>query len=332
MLGRMLFTLGILCASPALQASETSYPNKEITLVIPTGAGGGTDVTARYIAKVMSNHLDVPIVALNKSGAGGMIGPSYVAQQKPDGYRIGVLLTSATELAPYISSKVPFQLDDLEYIASVASYRFGLIVQADSPYKTVGDLIEASKKGHGTFFGASSITPGLGITRLGKLTGAHFELVNYKSGSETVTELMGGRVQSAISQPADVIAHVESGALRMLASPGVSRWPQYPDTPTLRELGYDVELVSEMALVAPAGTPPAIIQKLQEAAFAAVDDPEVQAQINRLGMDPIKKTGKEVKAMIRQNFLTNGPAMRELNKDWVPAGCFVDCEKKQTTN
>lgn len=327
MLGRMLLTLGILFASPALQASEASYPNKEITLFIPTGPGGGTDVTARFIAKVMSNNLKVPVVAVNKSGAGGMIGPTFVAQQKPDGYRIGVLLTSATELAPYISTKVPFQLDDLEFIASIASYRFGLIVQANSPYKTVGDLIEASKKDKGTFFGASSITPGLGITRLGKLTGAHFELVNYKSGTETVAELMGGRVQSAISQPADVIAHVESGALRILASPGVNRWPQYPDTPTLRELGYDVELVSEMALVAPAGTPPAIIRRLQEAAFAAVDDPEVKEQINRLGMDPIKKTGKEVKDMIRQNFLANGPAMRELNKDWVPAGCFVDCKK-----
>jgi len=326
MLARALVVLGILCASLTVQASEDTFPNKEITLVIPTGAGGATDVTTRFVAQVMSDYLKVPIVSVNKSGAGGMIGPAYVAHQKPTGYQIGILLTSATELAPYIS-KVPFQLDDLEFIASIASYRFGLIVRADSPYKTVDDLIKASKNDNGTFFGASSITPGLGITRLGKLTGAKFELVNYKSGTETVTELIGGRVQSAISQPADVIAHVESGTLRLLASPGVNRWPQYPNIPTLRELGYDVQLISEIALVAPAGTPPEVIQKLQEAAFAAVDNPEVKAQFDRLGMDPLKKTGKEVRSMIRANFLENGPAMKELNKAWVPSECFVDCDK-----
>ena len=326
MLTRVFAVLGILCASSAVQAAEDSFPNKEITMVIPTGAGGATDVTSRFVGKVMADYLKVPFVSVNKSGAGGMIGPAYVAQQKPDGYRIGILLTSATELAPYMS-KVPFKLDDLEFIASIASYRFGLIVQAGSPFKTVDDLIAASKKEGGTFFGASSITPGLGITRLGKLTGAKFELVNYKSGTETITELIGGRVQSAISQPADVIAHVQSGELRLLASPGVKRWPQYPDVPTLHELGYDVKLVSEIALVAPAGTPAAIIKKLQEAAFAAVDNPAVKEQFDRLGMDPIKKTGEEVKAMIRSNFLQNGPEMRALNAEWVPAQCFVDCKK-----
>lgn len=326
MLTRVFAVLGILCASSAVQAAEDSFPNKEITMVIPTGAGGATDVTSRFVGKVMADYLKVPFVSVNKSGAGGMIGPAYVAQQKPDGYRIGIMLTSATELAPYMS-KVPFKLDDLEFIASIASYRFGLIVQAGSPFKTVDDLIAASKKEGGTFFGASSITPGLGITRLGKLTGAKFELVNYKSGTETITELIGGRVQSAISQPADVIAHVQSGELRLLASPGVKRWPQYPDVPTLHELGYDVKLVSEIALVAPAGTPAAIIKKLQEAAFAAVDNPAVKEQFDRLGMDPIKKTGEEVKAMIRSNFLQNGPEMRALNAEWVPSQCFVDCKK-----
>lgn len=327
MLIRVLTVLGIiLCASPVVQAADDAFPNKEITLVIPTGAGGATDVTSRFVGRVMSDYLKVPFVSVNKSGAGGMIGPAYVAQQKPDGYRIGVLLTSATELAPYMS-KVPFQLDDLEFIASIASYRFGLIVQAGSHYKTVDDLIAASKKDGGTFFGASSITPGLGITRLGKLTGAKFELVNYKSGTETITELIGGRVQSAISQPADVISHVQSGELRLLASPGVNRWPQYPDVPTLHELGYNVKLISEIALVAPAGTPAAIIKKLREAAFAAVDNSAVKEQFNRLGMDPVKKTGLQVKAMIRENFLANGPEMRAFNAEWVPSQCFVDCKK-----
>lgn len=325
MFARIAITLGMLLSTPMAQAETGTYPQREVTLVIPTGAGGATDVTVRFFADVMSEYLKTPVVAMNKSGAGGMIGPAYIAQQKPDGYRIGILLTSATELAPYIS-KVPFKLDDLEFIASIASYRFGLVVQAGSPYKTAKDLIDASKKGNGTFFGASSITPGLGITKLGKLTGAKFELVNYKSGTETITELIGGRVQSAISQPSDVIPHVESGALRMLASPGVSRWPQYPDVPTLHELGYDVRLMSEIAIVAPAGTPPSVVEKLRQAAFAAVDNPKVKEQFDRLGMDPMKKTGQEVKSMIRENFLANGPAMRELNKDWVAAECFVDCK------
>lgn len=327
MLRSALFVAGMLCTSLAAHANDTAYPSKEITLVIPTGAGGATDVTARVVAKAMSNYLNVPFISVNKSGAGGMIGPAHVAQQEPDGYRIGVLLTSATELAPYLS-KVPFKLDDLEFIASIASYRFGLVVRADSPFKTVSDLVAASKTDRGTFFGASSITPGLGITKLGNLTGAKFELVNYKSGSETVMELIGGRVQSAISQPSDVIPHVKSGALRLLASPGERRWPEYPATPTLQELGYDVKLVSEIALVAPARTPAAVIEKLRQAAFAAVDDPEVKRQFEQLGIDPLKKTGTEAKKMVHDNFLANGPNMKALNSEWVPQGCFVDCQKK----
>jgi len=325
MLAKVLAAVGILCVTSVVQANNGTFPDKEITLVIPTGAGGATDVTSRFIARAMSDYLKVPVVAVNKSGAGGMIGPAYIAQQKPDGYTIGVLLTSATELAPYIS-KVPFKLDDLEFIASVASYRFGLIVRADSPYQTVGQLIEDSKKDGGTFFGASSITPGLGITRLGKLTGAHFELINLKSGTETTTEVISGRVQSAISQPSDVIPHVQSGALRMLASPGVNRWPQYPDVPTLHELGYDVKLMSEIALIAPAGTPSSIIKKLQEAAFYAAENPELKAKFDQLGMDSISKAGVDVKKMIRENFLLNGPAMRDINSDWVATECFVDCD------
>ncbi|MCJ9708084.1 tripartite tricarboxylate transporter substrate binding protein [Bordetella hinzii] len=315
------FALAIACASPAAQATE--FPSKEITFVIPTGAGGATDVASRMVATAMAQQLKVPFVAVNKSGAGGMIGPAYIAQQPPDGYRIGVLLTSATELAPYISS-VPFKLDDLAFVASVASYRFGLIVDAKSPYRTVDDLIQASR-GPGTFFGASSITPGLGITKLGKLTGATFELVNYRSGSETLTELIGGRVQSAISQPADVIPHVQAGTLRLLASPGTQRWPQYPDVPTLKELGYDVALVSEIAIVAPAGTPAAVLARLQEAAFAATEDPKFRAELDRLGMDPVRKSGAQTRQMIRDNFLAAAPAMKDLNKEWVPKACFVDC-------
>ncbi len=323
---KILTMAGLLaCACLSAHARDDAYPARSIELIIPVGAGGATDVTSRMIAKAMSKQLKTPIVPVNRTGAGGMVGVAYLAQQAPDGYRIGILLTSATELAPYVG-KVPFQLDDLKFIASVASFRFGLIVAANSPLKTTADLVEASKKGEGSFFGASSISPGLGIVRLGKLTGAKFELINYKSGLETVTELIGGRVQSAISQPSDVIAHVKAGSLRLLASPGSARWPEFPEVPTLTEQGYDVKLQSEIALVAPAKTPAPIIEKLQKAAFAAMDDPEVKAQLARLGMDPIKRTGNDARNMVYANFKANGPEMKALNKDWVPESCFVDCK------
>lgn len=306
-------------------ANADNYPTREVSLIVPYGPGGATDIASRLLAEEMAKHLGVPVIIENKPGAGGMLGVGYIARQKPDGYKIGVMPTSSTALAPYISG-VSFELDDLDFVASVAAYQFGLAVKSDSPYKSTEDLIKASKDKDGLFFGVTSVSFALSGIKLGELTGGKFEVVNYKSGSEAITELLGGRLDVLAQHPSVITPQVKAGKVRFIASTGEKRWPDFPDSPTLHEQGYDVRLSSEIAIVAPANTPEPILEKLRLAAFKAVENPELQKRFQDMGLEAIKKSGVVVKKETYDNFKASAEDLKAYNKDWVLKKCFVDCK------
>lgn len=296
----------------AAGAAATDFPKNEVRLVVNYGAGGNTDVASRALAKGMEKPLGKPVIVENKPGALGTIGPGYVARQAPDGYTVGVVTYSTQAIMPHLM-KLPYTMDDFDFVAGVGRYRYGITVRADSPYKTLQDLVEAAKKPNGVFFGAPSSPNNLALLELGRLTGGKFEQVSYKSGSETVTALLGGQVDVIVQNPSDVLPHIRDGKLRMIASASPMRWPELPEVPTIQESGWPVQIDSWIGLATPRGAPADVLAKLQQAALAAVADPVTRDSFEKLGVDPASLKGSEYAELLKQGHEEMGRMIRDAN-------------------
>ena len=293
-------------------AVAQTFPSKEVTLVVNYGAGGNTDVAARAAARGMEKVLEKPVVVQNRAGAMGTLGPSYLAKQKPDGYTIGMVTYSTIAITPHLMT-VDYTVKDFEFVAGVGRYRYGVAVLADSPYKTLADLVQAGKTGKGVFFGAPSAPNNLALLELGRKTGGKFEQVSYKSGSETVNALLGGHVQVIVQNPSDVISFIKAGKIRLLASASPVRWPEFPEVQTMKEQGYDVEIDSWLGLAAPKGTPKPMVDKLQSALLAAMNTDEVKAQFVNAGVDPVALSGREYSELLVKGYDEMGKAIKAAN-------------------
>jgi len=290
--------------------AQAAWPEREIQLVVNYGAGGNTDVSARAFSRGLERQLGKPVVVLNRPGAEGTIGPAFVATQRPDGYTMGVVTYSTVAIQPHIRD-VPYTIDSFDFIAGYGRFRYGVVVRANSPHRTLHDLVRASKTGNGLFVGAPSAPNNLAMFELGRLTGGKFEQVQFRSGAETVTALLGGHVDVIVQNPSDVVAQIRDGALRFLASASPMRWPEFPDIPTMREAGYAVEIDSWLGVAIPRGAPGAIVERLEAAALAALRDPAVAEQITATGVDAQALPGREYAALLARGFEQMGPILRQ---------------------
>ncbi len=297
----------IVLAMPLLVAAQ-GFPERELTLTVIYGPGGNTDIVTRILAKHMEPTLGKAVVVQNRPGAGGAIGIEHVARQAPDGYNIGIVTGSTLALVPHLN-KVRYSVDDFEYIGGFAAPRLGIAVRADTPYKTLADLIEQSKTkdGKSLFFGSGATLNTLFMYELNRNTGSNFEVVNYKSGAEVVTALLGGQVTVAVLNPSDVVQHAQAGKMRLLASASGQRWPEFPDVPTIRDLGYKfVGGDSWLGVVAPKGTPRAALDKLRAAVAVATANAEFKAAMSANGVYPLEASGAELERFMREASMEMG--------------------------
>ena len=249
--------LGCSVLTPLVNAQV--FPAHEVSMIVNYGAGGTTDVATRALAQTMEKILGKPIVVQNKPGALGTLTPAYVARQKPDGYQIGVVTYSTVAIMPHLMD-LTYSMKDFEFIAGFGRFRYGIAVNADSPFQTLADLIAAAKDGKGLFFGTTSAPNNLAIFELTRLAGAQFEHISYKSGGEAVTALLSKQVHVIVQNPPDIMPHIKAGKLRLLASASPMRWPELPDVRTIKEQGFDIEIDSWLGLAVPKGTPAAIVK------------------------------------------------------------------------
>jgi tripartite-type tricarboxylate transporter receptor subunit TctC len=299
-----------LCLGAAF-AAQAAYPEKEIKLYVGYGAGGVGDVSARALAKVMEKDLKVPIVVMNRPGAQATLNPAQLAHQEGDGYNVGVLTFAPLAIVPHMQ-QVPYTARDFTFAGAFGRFQYGLAVRADSPYKTVGDLVAAAKKGKSVFFGAPGAPNNIAMFELGKKTGAKFEQVLYKSGNDTVMALIAGQVEAIIQTPSEIVPHVNSGKLRLLASVSPARWPDRADMPTMSEAGFDVKIESWMGLAVPKSTPAPIVKRLEESMLKAMQDKELVQTYHRMGIDPVSMTGPEYARMVEEGYVQMGKTMKEL--------------------
>ena len=271
-----------------LAFAQSDYPNKQVTMVVPFPPGGVADITARPLADVMGRILKQPVIVENKAGAGGGVGMQYVARAKPDGYTVLLALSSISIIpeADKVLGRDPmFQLSQLVPIARFTADPTVLAVRADSPYKSVKDLIEAAKKSPGSIpYGSSGNygTMHVPMEMLNAAAGTKMLHVPFTGAGPAVVALLGGQVAALSTGPSTVMGHVKSGKIRVLATWGESRHPALPDVPTLKELGYDATFSQWTGLFVPAGTPQPVIEKLREASRAAVADPAFKTALEKV--------------------------------------------------
>jgi tripartite-type tricarboxylate transporter receptor subunit TctC len=279
----MLRLFACLALAALAAHAQSDYPTKAITMIVPFPPGGVADITARPVAEAMGRILRQPVIVENKAGAGGGVGMAYVAKSRPDGYTVLLALSSISiipEADKVIGRPPMFQLNQLVPIARFTADPTVLAARADSPYKSVADLVEAAKKAPGTIpYGSSGNygTMHVPVEMLGAAAGVKMLHIPFTGAGPAVVALLGGNVEFISSGPSTVVQHVKAGKVRVLASWGDARHPAMPDVPTLKELGYDAQFSQWTGLFVPAGTPEAVISKLRDAARAAVQDDALRA-------------------------------------------------------
>jgi len=271
---RMLAALPALLCTPALHAQARTFPAKPIQIIVPFPPGNATDALLRLAARHVQQALGQSVVVQNLSGAGGTLGPSsMVATAKPDGYTICAIAASVFRL-PWLQ-KLPYDPQkDFSFIMGLFNYHFGIVVRADSPFQTVQDVLAAARGGQVTWGGIGKNTTGhIGVLLLARQAGFALNYVPYRGGADLVTSVLGGHVD--VMGDAGWGPLLESGKLRLLALMGESD-PRYAGVPTLRELGFDVQTDSPVALAAPAGLPADVGKILHDAFHEASRDKQFQ--------------------------------------------------------
>lgn len=272
--------------------AQSSYPNKPITVVVPYGAGGSADSRSRQLAQKMSVILKQPFVIDNKPGAGGNIGTEFIARAAPDGYTIGM-----GNFAPLAVNKTLFGTlrydpeTDLSPIILIEKGPLILVVNPNSQYKSIQDIVAAAKAKPGTLTFSSGGIGGshqLSAELFMQNAGIQMIHVPYKSGSAALTDLMAGNVDMMFDQMYSAVPSIRADKLRPIAITSKKRSPLFPNVPSFAELGYPkVEVLNWQGFIAPAGTPKPIIDKLNKAANEALKDPQLRelmlSQGNEIG-------------------------------------------------
>jgi tripartite-type tricarboxylate transporter receptor subunit TctC len=284
-------------------AAAQDYPSRPITLLVPYAAGGGNDVMARIVAEKMSKSLGQQIVIENKGGAGGSIATRQVAKSAADGYTLGLGGTGTLAINPTLYPNVGYDpRRDFAPVGLIATSALVVLVHPSVEAKSIAELIALAKREPGKLNYASAGSGSgihLGTELLAHMGGIKLTHIPYKGSSPALTDLLGGHVAVYLSSLPPAVALVKEGNVRALAVTGPTRSPIFPDLPTVAEAGLPgYEAVLHYGIVAPAGTPQPVIDKLNIALNAALAEEDVRARIIADGAEPLATTPAEYAADI----------------------------------
>jgi len=269
-------------------SAQEKYPDRPVTIVAPFPPGGVADLTARPVAAALEKVLKNPVVVVNKTGAAGAVGMSFVANSKPDGYNLLMALSSISiipEADKLFDRKPAYTMDQLIPIALISADPTIFVVNASRPWKSVKELVDDAKKRPGEISYSSSGVYGtlhMAMEMLTHNAGIQLKHVPYSGAGPALTALLGGHVDTLASGPAVVIPHIKAGKLRPLAGWGAKRVASLPDVATFKELGYDIEFYIWAGLFAPRGTPAAVMKTIRESVKQAVSNAEFKTAMEKL--------------------------------------------------
>ena len=292
---------------PSQASAQGQYPDKPIKLIVPQAPGSATDTVARILAAELGPQLGQTVIIENKPGAAFTIGLDLVAKAPPDGYTLGLGPIGALSISPNMIAKIPYSIEkDFAPVALVARGHLLLTVAATSEYKTVKDLIDAAKKNPGKMTNASSASgsPGhVGAELFKYMAGIEAVHVPYRGGAAATTDLIAGRVTFMFESLNSISPHAKSGAVRGLAVSGDRRSPAFPELPTVAEAGvpgYSAPTWS--GVIAPAGTPRPIVDKINEAVNKAIRTEAFKERFGQIGDEPAGGTPEDFANTIRTDL------------------------------
>lgn len=305
---RCMFTLAVtLLGAAHVAGAAPVYPSKPIRIIVPFPAGGGTDIIAREVTNKVAMSTGWTFVVDNKPGSGGNLGVDAAAKAPADGYTIVLGQTSNLAINPTLFSRLPYDpVKDLTPISLVASAPLVLVTPVSSPYKTLADVIKASKAKPGALNIAS---PGNGTVAhlsgelLQKTAGIKLIHVPYKGAAQAVNDLIGGQVDLYLSSVPTLLAHIKSGKLRPLAVTSLKRVDDLPQVPTVAESGYPgFEASTWFGFVAPAATPKDIVARLNAEFNKALQSPDLARKLNDQGALVLGGTPEKLGTQVRQDI------------------------------
>jgi tripartite-type tricarboxylate transporter receptor subunit TctC len=302
MLARSQFVLMAALVAFTGSASADGWPERPVRIIFPYAAGSTGDATARLIAHRLSDRLGQPFIVENRVGANGVIGAEAVARSAPDGYTLLWAVTPQITISP-IMTKVPYDpATDFVPISAVSTNRFALLVNAKVPVKTVSEFIEYVRDQRKRFTyaegGAGSITH-LSMVLFLSRAGLNGTNVSYKGTGPALTDVVAGHLPAMFALFGDALSQAESGAIRLLAVSSEQRSTQAPDVPTIAESGFPgFKTTSWWGLMAPAGTPKPIVDRIAAEVGNATKDPKLVEQLTTFGVDPVGNSPAQFSAMI----------------------------------
>ena len=282
---RQLLAAGGGALALGVPFAQSAYPSRPVEIVVPAGAGGGTDVLARAFAEAAKKHFPQPFTVVNRPGASGMIGHGEMINAKPDGYKLAMVFAEIV-IVPHLGlTKLSYE--DFAPIALLNTDPAAITVRAEAPWKTIDEFIADSRKKNGEMkmgnSGSGSIWH-LAHSAIEAKAGVKYTAVPFGGAAPAVVALLGGHIDAVAVSPAEVAAQVQAGKLRMLAVAADKRLRGFDQVPTLRERGIDISLATWRGLAAPKGTPPEIIGMLGDVARKAVEEPVIKEVTDRLSM------------------------------------------------
>jgi tripartite-type tricarboxylate transporter receptor subunit TctC len=299
----------VLAGAAALLVSTTpwaqgDFPSKPVRIVVPFAAGGSVDAASRLVGQKLAERLGKPVIVENRAGAGGTLGSEYVAKAPPDGYTViwGTVSTHAINASVYATLRYD-NIKDFAPITLVMEQPLLMVVPAESPVKSLQDLIQAQKANPGK---ATFGSPGPGTTGhltgelLKKMYGMDMVHVPYKGSHPMLTDLIGGRLDLGIDNMPSSLAQVKSGRARALAITSLKRSPLAPDIPALSETIPGFQVVAWQAMFAPAGTPEPILDRLSRDVRAVLDDAELKTKFAEMGNTPVTSTREALAAFVKE--------------------------------
>jgi tripartite-type tricarboxylate transporter receptor subunit TctC len=291
-----LFLATAACAASTFAplALAQSYPSKPITIVVGYAAGGGVDTLARIVAEPLGKALGQTVLVENRPGAGAIIGASYVAKAKPDGYTLMMGAPGPIVFNHALYAKLPYGPQDLTPISFVGNAPLILLVNANNPAKSVQELVNASKQNPDkSNYSSSSASFQLISELFNRKTGGKFAHIPYKSATESVNAIMAGDVTMALADAGPASIGLQTGRVKALAVTTAERLKDFHNVPTLIELGIDLKVSLWIGLLAPGGTPADIINRLNSEVAKIVAMPEVSKRISSMSVIPVTNTPEE---------------------------------------
>jgi tripartite-type tricarboxylate transporter receptor subunit TctC len=307
---RMAVAAAATLAAGGMASAQAPFPSKAVHIFVPYAAGGGVDILARTLGDVVSRQWGQTVIVENRPGAGGLVASQALVTSPPDGYTL-IVVASGHATNPFLYPKIPYDtFKDFTPISLLASSPNILLVRADSPFLTLGDMIAQARAKPGSLSFAHAGT-GTSTHLAGELLKnlAHVDLnaIPYKGGAPAINDLMGGQIPMSFNNGPESVGQLEAGTLRALAVTTASRASFLPNVPSMAEAvpGYDTEVW--WGLLGPAGMPPDLLAKLSHDFVAALNTDPVKERLAKLGAAPIGSSPEQFDAKIRADYKKWGP-------------------------